>query len=210
MSEKRLGIIVLICIILLALAGCRRPAVSEPPEDTPGGEQSTELEPEPEPGTEPETTPKPERTTLGGVSLGDNSARVRLMLGNNYSEEIFPDDTYYGQGVRVWSYPKGITAIFGLDSDKAIHLEAESSACATNLDVRVGDSAAAVLAKYRAIYEEYQGMYSDGPIPGWFLVENGGLLIFDCDPDDGTLANTTVGEAAAVEAIVLARARDFD
>jgi hypothetical protein len=208
LSGKRVGTIVLICLMLLIMTGCSRPAATEPPEttpeETPGEEPPASEEPEPEAPT------PPERTTLGGVSLGDDTARVQLMLGNNYAEEILPEDPFYSQGTRIWAYPKGITVTFSLKSDRMVHLEVTAVDCATNLGVRVGDSAADVLAEYRTVYEEYEGLHSDGAIPGWFRVENGGLLIFDFDREDGALANSDVGAEAVVEAIVLAQAADFD
>lgn len=206
-SGKKVVTIVLICIMLI-MAGCSRPAVTEPPGITP--EEITGEEPPALEEQEPEAPAPPDRTTLGGVSLGDDTARVQLMLGKNNTEEILPEDPFYSQGARIWAYPKGITVTFDLKSNRAINLEVTAADCATNLGVRVGDNAGEVMAEYRALYEEYEGLHSEGPIPGWFRVENGWLLIFDFDREDETLVNSDVGAEAIVETIVLARAVDFD
>ncbi len=206
--RPRLLVWLLVFALILALAGCAKPAVTPEPEPEPTPEPEPEPTPEPEP--EPEPPELPERTTLGGVRLGDSAERVSMLLGKNFTEEPSGDEGWYGEDTVLRSYPRGMVLTMGLKTGKVLRLETDTAEYATNLGVRVGSRADDALAQYRELYDEFEGANSDGPIAGWFKVESGGLLIFDFDAEDGMLINPEVKQHAAVEVIVLAYTRHFD
>lgn len=150
-------------------------------------------------------------TSLGGIRLGDTSEKVTEKLGKPESDNAFDDESgLIGEGYHLWEYSRGMEALIGSDSGKLLGITVTSSEFSTNLGVKVGDTAADALKKYRAKYQEFQGANSDGKLTGWFAVEDGMLVILDFNKSDGTRINESVSSDSKVESIELAYAGQFD
>jgi len=150
-------------------------------------------------------------SSLGGISLGDSLQTVVDVLGNNYTESTESDNAeYIGEDMTVWSYESGIVVSFGKTSGKVLRITSTSTDLKTNLGIKVGDAAKTVFETYKPLYEEAVSRHSDEMLTGWFLMEDGAVMIFDFDKSDGAVVNSNVTPDSSVEKIILAYWKHFD
>jgi hypothetical protein len=213
MRLRKTLILLLILLLLLPLAACRRgvdtPDIEEPdpvedPEDPANGTE------DPGPDDEPDPEP-PEKTTLAGIALGDPATEVIRLFGRMYEEDLyFADEGYYGEDVAFWDYNDRIFFTIGQSTQKVLRIDVRVGAYETNLGVRVGQRAADVLPSYRSFYPELVSIHTDEAVPGWFQVENGGLIIFFFNDGGEPLFGVPIPDNAVVEGITLAYEEHFD
>jgi hypothetical protein len=215
MRLRKTMILLLILLLLLPLTACRReadipdnedPDLSENPED-PGDNPD---EPEPDPDVEPDPEP-PEKTILAGIALGDPATEVIRLFGRLYEEDFFfADEGYYGEDVAFWNYQERIFFTIGQATQKVLRIDVTVGDYETNLGSRVGQRAMDVLPKYRGLYPQLVSIHTDGEVPGWFLVENGGLLIFNFNDGEEPLFGVPIPDNAILAGITLAYHEHFD
>jgi hypothetical protein len=162
-------------------------------------------------GGDPDPDP-PEQTTLAGIALGDPVTKVTEMFGNQYIEDIISaEDSYYGEDAANWNYQDRIYFTIGQTSQSVLRVYVTVSEYETNLEVKVGDSADTFLPLYRDYYEELVSFHSDDTLYGWFQVEEGGLLIFRFEDENGSIESVDpIPDDAVVENITLAYLDHFD
>ena len=161
---------------------------------------------------EPDPDLPPEQTTLAGLALGDPVSKVLDQFGSQYTEEtISAEDSYYGEDVSTWNYGDRIFVTIGQTSQTVQRIYVTVPEYNTNLGVSVGQRADAFLPTYQGFYEELVSYHSDDTLYGWFLVENGGILIFYFSDENGIIpGGTTIPDHAVVDDIVLAYLMHFD
>lgn len=148
---------------------------------------------------------------LGGISLGDSPERVIEVLGSNYTESVEPDTAgFIGEDMTVWSYENDTVVYIGQTSGKVLKVTTASPDLKTSLSIKVGDNAETVFKAYRLLYEEAVSRHRDEVLEGWFLMEDGIVMIFDFDKSDGVMVNSDVTSDFAVEEIILAYWKHFD
>ncbi len=215
MRLRKTLILLLILMLLLPLTACRRevetpdiedPDLNEDPEDSEDPE-----EPAPEPDPEPEAE-IPAKTTLAGIGLGDSASEVTRLFGRMYEEELlFADEGYYGEDAVYWNYQDRIFFTIGQNTQKVLRIDVTVGDYETNLGIRVGQRAQDILPKYTALYPQLVSIHTDGEVPGWFLVEKGGLLIFVFyDVNGERIYEGAVPDNAVCEGITLAYEEHFD
>jgi hypothetical protein len=154
----------------------------------------------------PEETP-----TLGGIGLGASQDQVLGILGDRYTETIHQDLGHMiGEDLVVWTFDQGIEVTFGKRSGRAIRVTVQDPDFPTNLGVKVGDHAQTALDNYRDSYQEARSRHYDTVLEGWFLLEEGAVLILDFDASDGSLVNGPIQAGSSIEQIVLAYWEHFD
>jgi len=149
-----------------------------------------------------------EPISLAGIRLGASAEEVVGRLGSEYREEKFDDGGFFGESFAIWHY-EGIDVVIGLESEKVLQLEAYIPQFVTQNGDKVGNEASKVLEKYRAEYPEYEGANSDGPLGGWFQLDESTLLIFSFN-EDRSRFNQVIPENSKVEAITLGYTYFFD
>ncbi|WP_258360341.1 hypothetical protein [Moorella sulfitireducens (nom. illeg.)] len=221
----KIPLILLVAILSLMLIGCGRAGKGEStgnllqpdtkpgqvdsssqdqlPGDTPGevaaGGPDTPVQ-SPAPGQEDKPAT---RASIAGIHLGDSREDVQRILGDKYQETLIDEMAYYGEKLYIMKYDAGIEVLIGRDSLEVLDIMAYSPAYATDLGVKVGDSAKDVLAIYRTKYKEPQSRHGSGTLEGWFEVEDGVYLIFDFNKSDGSLVNGPIKDNDRVEMIRL-------
>lgn len=147
--------------------------------------------------------------SLGGITIQTTADEVTELLGDNFTEDTYDEGGYFGEAYSIWWYDEGIELLVGAESKEVIQMEVSSSKFKTNLGFGVGDDAQEVLEVYRSLYEEYEGANSNGKLPGWFVNDEGVLLIFSFN-EDGSRFNEKIDSDAKVTHITLAHAMFFD
>lgn len=158
------------------------------------------------PGQNVESNP-----TLGGISLGDTSEKVKSALGDKYSETEESDALgAFGEDITVWNYNDGISVSIGKTSGKVLRVVATSPDYKTDLGVKVGDDAETALKTYRDKFEEAKSRQNNETLAGWFLTENGTVVILDFDKSDDSSVNADVKPDSKVEEITLSKWEYYD
>lgn len=139
--------------------------------------------------------------SLAGIHLGDSVQTVSDVFGDDYKEEKFEDDGFFGEGFALRQYD-GIDVVIGLSSQKVLQIDVYGSQFTTNLGDKVGDKANSVLEKYRSKYREYEGVNSDGKLTGWFQTDEETLVIFSFN-EERSRFNEEVTDDSKVEGITL-------
>lgn len=150
------------------------------------------------------------RPTLGGIHLGDSFTQVEQILGKDYKETFHEEPGHFPEAWYSREYVKGVTVIVGKDSNKVLEIDATAPAFPTNLGAKVGDNADTVFKQYGEKYKEFKSNQGDGPLPGFYELEEGMLIIFDLNKSDGMLFNPAVKPDSKVELIRLTYASNLD
>ncbi len=189
MWQKKTFLLLIVLLLILALSAC-----------TPNGGNG---DPDPDP---------PEITTLADIALGDPADTVTQMYGTQYEEDTTSaDESYYGEDVANWNYQDRIYFTIGLTTQSVLRVYVAIPDYETNLGVKVGDKADTFLPQYRDYYDELVSNQSDDILNGWFLIEEGGLLIFRFADENGELDPTLpIPDEAVVDSITLAYVEHFD
>lgn len=149
--------------------------------------------------------------SLGGISLGDSPERVIEVLGSNYTESVEPDTAgFIGEDMILWSYENDAVIYFGQTSGKVLKVTTASRDLKTDLGIKAGDNAETVFNAYRPLYDEPTSRHSNDLLEGWFLMEDGVVIIFDFNKSDGSAINSDVTPDSVVEEIILAYWKHFD
>ncbi|NLI92916.1 MAG: hypothetical protein GX434_12185 [Peptococcaceae bacterium] len=147
---------------------------------------------------------------IGGISLGDSTAKVTNILGSEYQEKYIDEDGYFGEPYYERTYSVGIQFILGKNTAKVLQITSTAENMATDMGIKIGDPAANVLQKYREKYKEPVSQHGAGTLEGWFEVEDGQLMIFDFNANDETMVNQKISKDAKVERIILAYSKFMD
>lgn len=149
--------------------------------------------------------------SLGGISLGDTSEDVIAKLGDDYSESTEPDVLgAIGEDITVWNYNSGITISIGKTSGKVLRIVSASPDFQTDLGIKVGDDAKIVFEMYKPVSDEAVSRHSNETLEGWFLMEDGTVIIFDFDKSDDSIVNSDITPDSSVEEIILSYWKYFD
>lgn len=144
--------------------------------------------------------------SLGGISPGDTSEKVIEILGDNYSESTETDILgAYGEDIIIWNYNNGIAVSIGKTSGKVLKIASASPDFQTDLGIKVGDDAESVFETYKPVFEEPVSRHSNETLEGWFLMEDGSVMIFDFDKSDNTMVNSNITPDSSVEEIILTK-----
>ena len=211
MGNKNILIPVLCLVIVIIIACCNN---NEPNKEMPKKEMIEQSQSKPE-NQEDKNNDNEEIINysafiiksiidLAGLHLGDTETEVKNILGKNYSEEFCEEGGYIGEPFFIREYKSGVRIILGKNSRKVLEIVVFKKSIPTEQGIEVRDSSEKALKLYRDKYKEFKGMYSDGRIPGWFMVEKNILLIFDFDLTDSNRTNEKMNSSSEVEEIVLA------
>ncbi|MEL7567018.1 MAG: hypothetical protein AAGU27_19345 [Dehalobacterium sp.] len=138
-----------------------------------------------EKGQESEKTTKNIRPGISGVHLGDTKDQVRAALGNA-DQETPPGEEigHFPEQVYQWDYDQGFKIFIGAESGKVLEITATSPQAETNLEIKIGDTAAKVFEVYRPRYIEPESIHG-GKLYGLFKVEGAAALYFNFDLPEG-------------------------
>lgn len=157
-----------------------------------------------------EPTQPTEQIRLAGIYLGDTAQTVQARLGKGFTEEYYAEGGYFGEPIYRWIYPDGIDLIIGKETRQVLQIAITGEKLSTSQGDWIGDSAETIVQKYKEKYPQARDHFQGLPLEGWFVVEEGVWLIFDCNKDDGTLVNEKIGPASAVEQMVLVYEKFMD
>ena len=143
--------------------------------------------------------------SIAGICLGDSFEKVVDILGTDYEEVYYNEDTYYyGEPTYLREYGNGeISLVVGDESEAVLEIDVTSDKYETWLGDKVGITADEVLPKYRKHFTEPKSIHTDEKLEGWFDVNDGTLIIFDFDKDDGMIINVDITPDSKVELIKL-------
>ena len=143
--------------------------------------------------------------SIAGICLGDSFEKVVDILGSDYEEVYYNEDSYYyGEPTYLREYGDGeISFVVGDESEMVLEIDVTSDKYETWLGDKVGVTADEVLTKYRKHFTEPESIHTDEKLEGWFDVNNGTLIIFDFDKDDGMIINVDITPDSKVELIKL-------
>ncbi len=141
--------------------------------------------------------------SIGGLAVGDPKDKITSLLGSDYKEEYIDVDAYFGESFYKWTYDKGIEFVIGKDSGKILEIECTTPDLQTESGVKVGDTAEFAFEKYRSKYKTPVSRHSNDKLEGWFEAEDGSLIIFDMDIEDGTMINGEIKPDSKIEKIKL-------
>ncbi|GEM_PF-2329477 len=141
--------------------------------------------------------------SIGGIHLNDTKDQVDQILGTDYQETYYDEGGHFPEAFYNRQYSDGYTISIGKDSGKVLQISATAIDAATNLGVKVGDSATTVLPLYREKYIEPESNLG-GILLGVFKVEQGQAIIFDFDIADGIVNPVDqIPDTDTVERIIL-------
>ena len=163
-----------------------------------------------QPGSQKIARNEPDRIALAGIYLGDSPQAVMRVLGSDFNEKYFEEGGYFEEPYFQWSFSKGIWVIVGKESQEVLQIKAWGHNLENSLGDRVGDSAEKILEKNRAKYPELKSIHTNSILAGWFEVDDGALLIYDCDPNDQSMVNEEIGPEAKIAAMTLAYKKYID
>ncbi len=141
--------------------------------------------------------------SIGGLSVGDSRDKIISILGSDYEEEYIDVDAYFGESFYKWTYDKGVMVVVGKDSGKLLEIECTTPELETEAGVKVGDTAEFTFEKYSSSYKTPTSRHDDSKLEGWFEAEDGSLIIFDMDAEDGMLINDEIKPDSKIEKIKL-------
>jgi len=147
---------------------------------------------------------------LGGIHLGDDFTKAEELLGKDYKETLNEEQGHFSEAYYLREYSKGITLIVGKDSNKILEISVYSPDYPTNLGVKVGHTAEKVSQVYSAKYKLMESRHGYGLLEGFYLVEDGMVMIFDYNKGDNQIVNSEVKPDSQVEMIRLTRAEYLD
>lgn len=150
------------------------------------------------------------KTSISGIQLGDRIDNLKEKFGAAIKEVPLEQPSYYGQNVSQIAYPNGVSLFLDKDTNTILEITIEEGTFETNLGVKLGDSAEDVLKKYGATYKLFKGDNSEDYLQGWYVVEEGELLIFDFKKGDNTHYNGKINSSDKVVSITLSHPKYFD
>ncbi len=204
--QKRLAVGVL--AVALLLTGCNNsPQDQNIPNDTPG--QVTDLPGNADNENQGKNTQE-SNPALGKIHVGDDFSKVEELLGKDYKETFHEEPGHFTEAWYHREYSQEITLRVGKDSNKVLEIDALSSDHPTNLGIKVGDTAEKVAQVYGEKYKLMESRHGDGQVEGFYMLEDGLVMIFDYDKDDDQLINTDVKPDSKVELIRLTKAEFLD
>lgn len=211
--KKKLSIIL---ASLLLLSGCGASGSQDQGKnlDKPGQQVETN-----KPGNTDQGQPTPgneqgnkdnQRVSLGKIHLGDPFSQVEQILGKDYKETLHEEPGHFPEAWYSREYTKGIKFVVGKDSGKVLEIDAVAGDFPTNLGVKVGDSAEKVSQQYGSKYKPFESRHGDGPLEGFYQLEEDLIIIFDYNKDDDQLFNKDVKPDSKVEMIRLTQSKYLD
>jgi len=209
---KRL-LVILISVFLVSGCAANAPQDKNANLDKPGQQVEMDL-----PGTdqgqtkpgEGQGTEREGSASLGSIHLGDSFGEVEKALGKGYKETLHDEPGHFPEAWYSREYDKGIKFIVGKDSGKVLEIDAVTAEFATNLGVKVGDTAERIKDVYADKYKPFESRHGDGPLEGFYLLEDGQVMIFDYNREDNQLVNTNVKPDSKVEMIRLTQSQYLD
>ncbi len=147
--------------------------------------------------------PAEEEITIAGINLGDSTADVRQILGEDYiSEPLHPDGSWFGEPTSLWFYGDDLELVIGEDSDTVLQINLYGQGYATSRGDKVGDRADKVLPGYEEKYALAKDHFEGDELPGWFVVKEGEWLVFSFQ-DANTMVNQPIAGDDQVQSIHL-------
>lgn len=193
---KKMPGLILIALLLAVTIACSPKELT--PKETPPQQVQPDQQPQP-----PQPGEEGFRPSIGGIKRGDSKDQLLAAFGTRYEEDTFEEEVSLGEPFARLSFPNGITAIVGIETNKVLEIETNSADTVTNLGFKVGDDAREVLAKYRTMYQEPQSRHSDDTLIGWFLLQDEELIIFNFDQDEVLVNDPQLKPDAKVKRIKL-------
>ncbi|SHN63867.1 hypothetical protein [Desulfitobacterium chlororespirans] len=193
---------------VLLLAGCAAKAPQTPQDqnadlDKPGQQVGTDLP------VGDQGQPK-EDASLGNIHLGDPFSQAEKILGKDYQETFYDEPGHFPEAWYSREYKQGIRLIVGKDSGKVLEIDAIAADFTTNLGAKVGDTAEKIKDVYADKYKPFESRHGEGPLEGFYLLEDGQLMIFDYNREDNQLVNANVKPDSKVELIRLTQSQYLD
>lgn len=167
-------------------------------------------EKKPQEGSKQEENIQDKTPGIGGIHIGDSKDKVVEILGTDYKETVQEESGYFGEPYILMEYKDKAQVVVGRDSEKVFEMVSYTSDLATNIGVKVGDTAKDALDKYCSKYEETQSIHTGGKLTGWFNVENGAIMILDFNKNDEMLINENVTPESKIEMIKLTHSNFVD
>lgn len=189
-------ILAILIVTVIAISGCsqeKKPQKNKPQE---GSKQEENIQ---------DKTPG-----IGGIHIGDSKDKVVEILGTDYKETVEDESGYFGEPYVLMEYKDKAQVVVGRDTKKVFEMVSYTPDLATNIGVKVGDTAKDTLEKYRSKYEETQSIHTGGKLTGWFNVENGAIMILDFNKNDETMINENVTPESKIEMIKLTHSNFVD
>jgi len=155
-------------------------------------------------------SPQNGRVSLAGISLGDSKDTVEKIRGQDYEVESFEEAGHFPEEFYSMIYADGTVFYIGQKTEKVLEISTTAPGAATNLGIKVGDSAEKVFAVYRAKYTEPESIHGYGKLEGVFKVEEGACIIFDFNVEDGIVNPETVALTDTLERIILTYPANID
>ncbi len=110
----------------------------------------------------------------------------------------------------ILSYKDGIEITFGSNSKTVLFIVSSNQKFKTDLNISVSNTAKEIDAEYAKKFEKFEGYNSDGPLDGWYIVDEESVMIFDYKKSDHSRVNDTVNDNSKCEEIELAYYKYFD
>jgi hypothetical protein len=194
--------------IMLTFGGCATQ------QDINTADTTTLSEPTPSPVAQSSTNEEVEQTikkaTVAGIHLGDSADILEKKFGSVIKEVPLEQPNYYGKTVSRVEYNNGVSVFIDKDLNTILEISIEVGDYETNLGLKLGASADDVLKKYSTNYKLFKGDNSDDFLKGWYIVEEGQLLIFDFKEGDGTHYNESINSGDRIVSITLSHPMYFD
>lgn len=207
--QKKLAIGIL--AVALLLTGCNDSTQEQNiPNNTPS--QGTDLPGKVEDENQGKNTEENNQGTpaLGKIHVGDDFSKVEELLGKDYTETFHEEPGHFTEAWYHREYSQGLTLVVGKDSNKVLEIDALSPDYPTNLGIKVGDTAEKVAQVYGEKYKLMESRHGDGQVEGFYMLEDGMVMIFDYNKDDDQLINTDIKPDSKVELIRLTKDEFLD
>lgn len=206
-------LIILASVLLMAGCAAKTPQDQNADLDKPGQQVGTDLPV----GDQGQTGPgvgqgneTAQSASLGNIHLGDPFSQAEKILGKDYQETFYDEPGHFPEAWYSREYKQGIRLIVGKDSGKVLEIDAIAADFATNLGAKVGDTAERIKDVYADKYKPFESRHGEGPLEGFYLLEDGQLMIFDYNREDNQLVNTNVKPDSKVEMIRLTQSQYLD
>lgn len=210
---KKRFLVILASTLLLAGCATNTPQDQNANLDKPGQQVETELpgtdqgQKKPGKGQDVETD---QRASLGKIHLGDPFSQVEQHLGKDYKETLHDEPGHFTEPWYSREYNKGIKVVVGKNSGKVLEIDALAADFTTNLGAKVGDTAERIRDLYATKYKPFESRQGDGPLEGFYLLDEDLVIVFDYNKDDNQLFNTNVKPDSKVEMIRLTHSQYLD
>lgn len=211
---KKSFLIILASMLLLSGCATNNPQDQNTNLDKPGQQVETNLpgntdqgQKDPGNGQDLETD---QRASLGKIRLGDAFSQVEQILGKDYKETLHDEPGHFSEPWYSREYNKGIKVVVGKKSGKVLEIDAIDADFTTNLGAKVGNTAERVKDLYATKYKPFESRQGDGPLEGFYLLDEDLVIIFDYNKDDDQLFNTNIKPDSKVEMIRLTHSQYLD